>query len=419
MKTFTAFSFILLSTSTYVNASPTASPVGNFTVTVPLIRLNGTGAYLNGAADASRARARFLKSRTSTGPFTVSMLSTVPHLVVEVGVGKPPLRSYYKRLVVDTGSSTTWIHTGHDFCGISSMGYRRPPTRESTGQKVSSKYASDTISFEGDEYLDDVTLAPGLVVTKQSIGSVSRAIGVDHLDIHGILGLGPVDLTKGTLHPKTNALVPTVMNNLKSQERITKEVFSVYIPPMTSSDKTKGRLTYGGIDKNLYDGELTYVPLTKISPASQYWGIDLSSCTYGSHTIIETLIAGIVDTGSPVIRIPNDVFDVYRKAIPEAEFDRVISPTEIPPSSVEHMQPLHFRFGDHDFTLDVDAQLLPQRMNRFWGGNAGKRYSFVCPIGHITGHGLDFILGIPFMEKYYTVHDADEQRIGFARASRN
>ena len=86
--------------------------------------------------------------------------------------------------------------------------------------------------------LSEISPLPYLVVTEQSIGSVSRAIGVDHLDIHGILGLGPVDLTKGTLHPKTNALVPTVMNNLKSQERITKEVFSVYIPPMTSSDKT-------------------------------------------------------------------------------------------------------------------------------------------------------------------------------------
>ena len=200
---------------------------------------------------------------------------------------------------------------------------------------------------------------------------------------------------------------------------------------------------------------MTYFPLTKISPASQYWGIDLSSCTYGSHTIIETLIAGIVDTGSPgvfplyagrdtdlfscptVIRIPNDSFKIYIEAIRGAKFDTVTSLTEIPPSSVQHMQPLHFRFGDHDFTLDVDAQLLPQRMNRFCGGNAGKCYSFVCPIGHITGHGLDFILGIPFMEKYYMVssgscfekdilngwhlwqvHDADEQRIGFARASR-
>ena len=100
MKTFTTFSLILLSTSTYVNALP----VGNFTV--PLIWLNGTGAYLNGAADASHARARLLKSRTPVEPSTVSMSSSGAHFVVKVGVGNPPA---YKDLVVDTGSSVTWM----------------------------------------------------------------------------------------------------------------------------------------------------------------------------------------------------------------------------------------------------------------------------------------------------------------------
>ena len=103
MKTFTTFSLILLSTSTYVNALPLA--VGNFTV--PLIRLESTGAYLKGAANASRARARFLKSRTPVGPSTMSMLSSAPYFVVEVGVGSEPV--VYQHLLVDTGSSLTWL----------------------------------------------------------------------------------------------------------------------------------------------------------------------------------------------------------------------------------------------------------------------------------------------------------------------
>ena len=104
MKTFTIFSLILLSTSTYVNALPAALPVGNFTV--PLIRLNGTGAYLKGAANASRACTRFLKSRTpvASGPSTVPMSLSAPYFVVRVGVGTPVVD---KRLLVDTGSSIT------------------------------------------------------------------------------------------------------------------------------------------------------------------------------------------------------------------------------------------------------------------------------------------------------------------------
>ncbi|KAN0080277.1 Aspartic peptidase domain containing protein [Tylopilus felleus] len=189
------------------------------------------------------------------------------------------------------------------------------------------------------------------------------------------------------------------MNNLKLQGL--KEVFSVYIPPITSP--TKGRLTYGGIDISLYQGELTYFPLTTTSPASQYWGIDLSSCTYGSNTIIPTPpIAGIVDTGDPKILIPDDLFRVYMNAIPRAKFDTKTGLIEIPPSSIQHMQPLHFTIGDREFTLDVDSQLVPEEMYTAWDADAEKCYGVVDSIGHVMGHGIDFVLGIPFMEKYYT-----------------
>ena len=106
MKTFTTFSLILLSTSTYVNALPAALPVGNFTV--PLIRLNGTGAYLKGAANASCARTRFLKSRTliASGPSTMPMSLSALYFIVKVGVGTPVVD---KCLLVDTGSSITWL----------------------------------------------------------------------------------------------------------------------------------------------------------------------------------------------------------------------------------------------------------------------------------------------------------------------
>ena len=104
MKMFTTFSLILLSTSTYVNALPAALPVENFTF--PLIRLEGTGAYLEGAVNASRARASFLKSRTPVGPSSMTVLSSGAQLVVEVGVGNPVA---YQHLLVDTGTPVTWM----------------------------------------------------------------------------------------------------------------------------------------------------------------------------------------------------------------------------------------------------------------------------------------------------------------------
>ena len=121
-------------------------------------------------------------------------------------------------------------------------------------------------------------------------------------------------------------------------------------------------------------------------------------------------------------------------AIPGAKFDTKIGLIEIPTYSAERMQPIHFKFGDHTFTLDGNSQLLPQSRNKNWGGDAGKHYGFVRPIGHAAGHGIDFVLGRPFLEKYYTVssgscfeksilnghpwqvYDAERKQIGFAPA---
>ncbi|KAN0079925.1 Aspartic peptidase domain containing protein [Tylopilus felleus] len=400
---FTTFSLILLSTSTYVNALPAALPVVNFTV--PLIRLEETGAYLNGDVNASRAHARFLKSRTPVGSSTMSMFSSGLHFVVKVGVGNPV--AYDRYLLVDTASPLTWIKE-----------YTETDTSELTGEKVSMGYGPPgTRVFEGSEYLDTVTLTPELAIPGQSIGSISpRSTGLDTFKFGGILGLGHVSRSRGSLDPNTNALVPTVMNNLKSKGVIAEEVFSVYIPPSTGPGITDGKLIFGGIDTSLYKGELTYLPLTSTSPASQHWGIDLSSCTYGSNTIIKTPIAGFVDTGSRTILIPDDFFQVYVDAIPEAKFDTNVGLIEIPPSYAQRMEPLHFKFGDHTFTLDGNSQLLPQSRNKIWDGDAGKHYSSIRPIGHVAGHGIDFVLGRPFLEKYYTVYDAERKQIGFAPA---
>ena len=198
---------------------------------------------------------------------------------------------------------------------------------------------------------------------------------------------------------------------------------------------------------------MIYIPLTETSPASEYWGINLSSCMYGSHPIIRTPIVGIVDTGVSgvfplytdrdtylfscltVILIPDDSFNVYKDQIPGAKFDKeIINLIEIPHSSIEDMKPLHFTFNGHDFTLSANEQLIPQKMNKVWGGDPEKHYGFVGPMGKFYVQGLNFIIGEPFMVKYYTVssgssfekdilnghlwqvHDAGRKQIGFAEA---
>lgn len=150
-------------------------------------------------------------------------------------------------------------------------------------------------SFSGEEWLDTVTLAPGLVISQQSIGvaNSSNFTGGD-----GILGLGPVDLTYGAV--SNTSTVPTVLDNLLCQGTISEEVLGIYYIPFSEPSST-GKLTFGGYDNSVIISPVNYVPLTTTSPATSFWGID-QSITYGSDTIL-SLTAGIIDTGTTLILI--------------------------------------------------------------------------------------------------------------------
>ena len=89
-------------------------------------------------------------------------------------------------MIVDTGSSNTWVGANTKFS--------KGSTGVSTGKSVSVSYGSG--SFSGTEYTDSVSFA-GLTVAKQSIGVASTSTGFSGVD--GIFGVGPVDLTEDTV----------------------------------------------------------------------------------------------------------------------------------------------------------------------------------------------------------------------------
>ncbi|KAG6375312.1 acid protease [Boletus reticuloceps] len=389
MKSFVALSVILLATS------------ASSSTTIPLTKLRGTGAYLKVSPDAGRARAALLKLRTDYEPTTVpATYLGYGSYVTKVGIGKPP--TYYN-LIIDTGSSNT-------FCGAGTP-YVQTSTSIPTGEAVDVTYGSG--GFTGNEYLDQVTLAPNLVIVNQSIGDALSFAGFGIAN--GILGLGPRDLTLRTLLPDTNVTIPTVMNSLVSQGLIEDQVLGVYFAPPTSDNDTNGALTYGGTDSSLYEGNLTWVPVTKTYPASRFWGVNVTLCTYGNQTVIPTSTAGVVDTGTTQVLLADDFFTVYMNAIPGANKDSNTGLLDIPPSSISYMQPLNFTLADRVFSMDVAAQLVPADQNTAWGGVPGKRYGTVGHLSSNSGQGLDFLLGIKFLERYYSAFDAHGKRVGFAQ----
>lgn len=321
--------------------------------------------------------------------------------VTSVGIGQPV--SYYN-LILDTGSSNTIF-------GVNKK-YVHTKTTIPTGQQISDTFGSS--SFKGLEYLDQVTLAPQLVITNQSIAGATSSSGFED-SVQGILGLGPVDLTKGALPSAPDSIIPTVMDNAVSQGLIKHKVFGISFAPSTKEDDTNGAITFGGVDPSAYTGRITYVPITTTPPSSAFWGIDVTRVRYGDDTVIARSIVGIVDSGTTQILLSDDIFSAYKKAIPGVQYDSKAGLLEIPESSISKMRPLTFDIGGGHFTLDVGAQLIPAVENSAWGGDPSKRYGVVGLLSDaVSGDGVDFILGMAFMERFYTVFDADNKRVGFA-----
>ncbi|GLB35829.1 putative peptidase A1 [Lyophyllum shimeji] len=374
-------------------------------VTLPLARrLNTTSIHNLLRHDQSRAKAlRARAEAKASGNFHTDAIINEPvdnqavTYIASVGVGSPA--TTYS-LLIDTGSSNTWVGA--------TKAYVRTSTSQQTSNRVSVTYGSG--SFSGNEFIDTVTLAPGLVIPNQSIGVATTSSGFQGTD--GILGIGPVDLTRGTLSPATNTLIPTVTDNAFSQGTISANEIGISFNPTTSTEIMNGELTWGGTDSSKFTGAISFAPITTTSPASAYWGID-QSVRYGSSTNILSKTAGIVDTGTTLLLLATDAYNRYVSAT-GAVLDSNTGLLRITSAQFANLQSLFFTINGVTLEFTANAQLWPRSLNTAIGGTTGNIYLIVGDLGTTSGQGLDFINGYAFLERFYSVFDTANRRVGFA-----
>ncbi|KAG9312169.1 acid protease [Chiua virens] len=323
--------------------------------------------------DRARVQAMKQASHPDKRSSSFSVTNAGVTYTAQVGIGEPP--SYYA-LLIDTGSSNTFSVT----------------------------YGSG--AFFGEEWLDTVTLSPALVINRQSIGVANSSIGFQNID--GILGVGPIDLTKGTV--SNISTVPTVMDNLFAQGTISEAVLGVYFVPV-SEPTSDGELTFGGYDPRVTTGPMNYVPLTTTSPASEFWGVD-ASISYGGTPILSST-AGIVDTGTTLILIATDAYQKYESDT-GATMDFATGLLSLNSSQYSSLNTLTFDIGGNSYDLTPNAQIWPRSLNTEIGGSSSSIYLIVGDIGNNSGSGLDFVAGYCFLERYYSVYDTTNNRVGFA-----
>lgn len=191
------------------------SRVTNATQPVKITRNIGSIASLRNITGKDRARIK-------TFGATTSLLGVVPAInhdvtyTIEVLIGNQTFN-----LIVDTGSSNTWIGAGKS--------YNPGPTSIKDGRLVSVSYGSG--SFSGEQYRDTLTFG-NISARSQLISVANYTEGFEGYD--GILGLGPEALTAGAI-VGSHTLIPTVMQTLDSQGAIEQNVVGVYFQPLTGA----------------------------------------------------------------------------------------------------------------------------------------------------------------------------------------
>ncbi|KAL0951625.1 hypothetical protein HGRIS_008306 [Hohenbuehelia grisea] len=307
-------------------------------------------------------------------------------------------------LIIDTGSSNTWVGAR--------KAYTVSNTTVKTNQTVSVSYGSG--SFSGTQYLDRVSLGSSLVINNQSIGAASKAQGFNGVD--GILGVGPTILTQESLSPLSSTQIPTVVDSLTSQGIIPSSILGVSFAPSTSPNQVNGQLTFGGTDSSKYTGSINYIPITSRSPSSAYWGIN-QSIVYGNSTANSTNIlsstAGIVDTGTTLILLATDAFKRYATATGGVP-DSATGLLRLTPAQYTNLSSLFFNINGINYELTPNAQIWPRSLNVNIGGSKNFVYSIVADLGSNSGTGFDFINGFSFLERYYSVYDTKNKRVGLA-----
>nr|GAT59498.1 aspartic protease [Mycena chlorophos] len=338
------------------------------------------------ARDAARLNGYFKKNSLESRQ-DESAINEIFSYIAETTVGSQTFN-----LIVDTGSSNTWVGADTKF--------KAGSTGKSTGKSVSVSYGSG--EFSGTEYTDTVALG-GVGVTSQSIGVASSSSGFDGVD--GIIGFGPEDLTEDTVSGSSE--IPTFMQNLVSQGVISENVLGVSFAPLTGSEEeaSNGVLTLGGVDDSLYSGDISYTTRT-----GDYWGVSVTKFEFGSTTLSSSSAQGIVDTGTTLIYIPTSAYNKFLSAS-GGKLDNdsgLVKFTKKPTSNFS------FSVGGTTYTLTPSQYLIAEDQYENWGISGSDYYTTINDGG---SEAPNTILGMSFLEFYYSVFDTTNNRVGLAPAA--
>ncbi|KAF9571771.1 1,3-beta-glucanosyltransferase [Mortierella alpina] len=280
----------------------------------------------------------------------------------------------------DDSISTTYEAMGEQFC-----------IRYMSGLEVKGRYGKDSLVV-GNIKLDLATF--GLVLY------LSDAFKDDQ-GIDGIFALGPESVYNASLfNPSLNMSVDTFMETALKEGVISDRIFSTYLPSRRHEDTVKGEIVFGGIDRDRYTGELTYVDVINDSEY-KYWTIRIDDISVNGASL-RLPGKAVIDTGAGILRMSKAAVDAIHRAIPNAVETRRF--WLVPCDLIDNIEDrISFTIGGRDFHIPfADVPLKPTEP-------PGEGQVCESQVTWSESEG-NWVLGTPFLNNNYFVFDMDTTR---------
>jgi len=306
----------------------------------------------------------------------------------EITVGTPPQRFM---VVYDTGSGNLIVPGAEckSYACQKHKMFKEEESSTSQSAKCGKRGGSSlTITFGTGEItgmcMQDNVCVGGLCTNTHFIESRKESrkpFGSFKFD--GVMGLGLSKLARSEDF--------SVMHQL-SQQGLQQKLFSVFL---SSQDDETSEVTFGGMVKDRMASELFWVPVTGITG---YWEVRIQDITLnGSRQNLCQDCRVAVDTGTSLLAGPAQLMSKLKKLL-DVKSDC---------SNYDSLPQIGFIIGGRILSL------APSEYSSKRGSYCRVR---LMDIEIPPPRGPLFIFGIPFLQRYYTVYDEPNSRVGFAVA---
>jgi len=184
----------------------------------------------------------------------------------------------------------------------------------------------------------------------------------------------------------------SLMHQLSSRHSFKQPIFSVFL---SSQEDETSEITFGDAVEEHMASELFWVPLTGVSG---YWEVRIEDITLNGrkqNVCQDCRVA--VDTGTSMLAGPSPIMSQLRRLL------NVRSDC----SNYDQLSKLGFIIGGRILSLNPSDYVSRTQ----WGCRLSLMDLDIPPPA-----GPIFIFGIPFLQRYYTVYDEPNSRVGFAVA---